>query len=96
MDSIDWELSELVATVAADLARDARLDPQSGDEVCIDGIIRRIVRREDQMVWCSSGNRRYPMLLTRWQNWCRESGAEAQSTPRHIRKPKNQKINDER
>jgi hypothetical protein len=72
MDSIDRELSELVVADGADLARDPRIDPRPGDEVWIDGIIRRIVHGENQMVWCTSGNRRYSMLVTRWQKWSAE------------------------
>ena len=58
-------------------SRDPRSDPRPGDEVQIDGIIRRVVRRDDQVVWCESGNRRYQMLLARWQKWCAEYGEGA-------------------
>ena len=51
-------------------ARDPRTNPQPGDEVRIDGLIRRVVRIQDGIVWCQTGNRRYQMLLTRWQKWC--------------------------
>lgn len=59
------------------MTRDPGTDPQPGDEVRIEGLMRRIIRRDDQLgiVWCQSGGRRYQMLLTRWQKWCEMSGA---------------------
>ena len=57
--------------------RDPRIDPQPGDEVRIDGVIRRVVRLDDGIVWCQSGNRRYQMLLSRWQKWCETYGEVA-------------------
>jgi hypothetical protein len=57
--------------------RDLRIDPEPGDEVRIDGLIRRVVRLDDGIVWCQSGNRRYQMLLSRWQKWCAEYGEVA-------------------
>jgi hypothetical protein len=54
--------------------RNPRIDPQPGDELRIDGLPRRVVRVDDGIVWCQSGNRRHQMLLTRWQKWCEAYG----------------------
>lgn len=52
--------------------RDPRIDPLAGDAVNIDGQLRRVILREGDLVWCQSGNRRFPIKLQRWQKWCQE------------------------
>jgi hypothetical protein len=37
------------------ITRDPRVDPQRGDEVRCGGLLRRVIRREGEMLWCRSG-----------------------------------------
>src|SRR6185312_5179657 len=34
------------------ITRDPRVDPQRGDEVRCGGLLRRVIRREGEMLWC--------------------------------------------
>jgi hypothetical protein len=59
-------------------ARDPRIDPQPGDEVRGDDmVIRRVIRRKVDMLWCETWKRCYRMRLDTWQKWCEQSGARA-------------------
>jgi hypothetical protein len=60
------------------MTRDPRTDPQRGDEVRIAGLLRRVVRVDDEIVWCQSGDRRHMMLLSRWRKWADSSGSSDQ------------------
>ncbi len=52
-------------------SRDPRIDPQAGDEVRgVDGQLRNVIRREDDLLWCQDGAMRYRTTLQRWQEWC--------------------------
>lgn len=57
--------------------RNPRVDPESGDELRGSGQIRRVIKREGDMLLIDGGRRRYWMSLDRWQEWCEKSSAVA-------------------
>jgi hypothetical protein len=57
-------------------ARDPRADPQPGDELLGRGELRRVVRREGDILWCQAGAIRYKTMLQGWHEWCRKSAEE--------------------
>ena len=56
--------------------RDPRIDPQPGDKIRGGPMMRRVIRREGDMLGCETWGKRYRMRLDNWQKWCKESGAE--------------------
>ena len=58
------------------IARDPRVDPQPGDELLGRGQLRRVVRREGDILWCQDGAIRYKTTVLGWQEWCRKSAEE--------------------
>jgi len=52
------------------ITRDPRVDPQRGDEVRCGGLLRRVIRREGEMLWCRSGGMPYRIRLQIWRRWC--------------------------
>jgi len=52
------------------ITRDPRIDPQRGDEMRCGGLLRRVIRREGNLLWCRSGGIPYPIRLQLWQKWC--------------------------
>ena len=59
------------------VARDPRLDPQTGDEFRGGPWLRRVIRRDGDGLVCQTGLRRYRMRVTAWREWCEKSGAKA-------------------
>jgi hypothetical protein len=55
------------------ITRDPRIDPQRGDEMRCGGLLRRVVRREDAILWCRSGGMPYRIRLDVWRKWCTPS-----------------------
>ncbi len=53
----------------ASLTRDPRIDPQRGDEMRCGGLLRRVLRREGEMLWYRSGGIPYQFRLQQWQKW---------------------------
>jgi hypothetical protein len=51
--------------------RDPRIDLQSGDELRgVDGQLRKVTRREGDLLWCQDGTALYRTTPQRWQEWC--------------------------
>jgi hypothetical protein len=57
------------------LTRDPRTDPRPGDELRFNGQVRRVIRREGDLLYCQDGAIRYKIRLLGWQGWCARSGA---------------------
>jgi hypothetical protein len=58
------------------ITRDPRLDPQRGDEARCGGLIRRVIRREGDLLWCQSGGMPYRFKLQLWQKWQYSAGLD--------------------
>lgn len=56
--------------------RDPKIDPQPGDELRRGGNIRRVIRREVELVYCRDGAMSYRIKLKRWQEWCGRSDVQ--------------------
>ena len=59
------------------MTRDPRSDPQSGDELRSNGVIRRVFEREGERLLIDGPRTRYWMRVDRWREWCKNSRAEA-------------------
>jgi hypothetical protein len=55
--------------------RDPRTDPQPGDEVRVDNLIRRVVERDGERVFVHALRTHYWMRMDRWQEWSKHSDA---------------------
>jgi hypothetical protein len=71
-------LEKTFNAVRPDPTPDPRTDPQPGDEVRDTLTIRRVIRRDGDMLICESWQRRYRMRVHRWQKWCEEKRAQAE------------------
>ena len=58
------------------MTRDPRTDPQPGDEVRVDGKIRRVIERHGDMLRCETFGIRHKIRLERWREWCEKSGTQ--------------------
>jgi hypothetical protein len=67
------------------ITRDPRTDPQPGDELpgC-GGQIRRVIRREGDMLWCEDGAMRYKTTVEYWRD---QSSEQARNSTHGIRDP---------
>ena len=54
---------------SVNVTSDPRTDPQPGDEICVGGQIRRIIRRDGDYLWCQDGAVRYKTSVQRWNEW---------------------------
>jgi hypothetical protein len=59
--------------------RDPRTDPQPGDEIRLQGSIRRVTWRRGERLRCQSGAMRFPLSLRSWQEWCRKTDPAVQA-----------------
>jgi hypothetical protein len=57
------------------MTRDPRTDPQPGDEVRVDDLIRNVIARDGERVFVHGPRTHYWMRLGRWQKWCEKSWA---------------------
>jgi hypothetical protein len=62
----------LMSTLAV---RDPFIDPQPGDEVGVDAVIRHVIERDCERVFIHGPRTHYLMRLDHWQEWCRHRGA---------------------
>ena len=65
------------------MIRDPRTNPQPGDEIRgRGGQLRRVNRRDGDILWCQDGSIRYKTTVQRWREWSRR----AQNNPEIPRK----------
>ena len=57
------------------MTRDPRTDPQPGDILRGDGKVRRVIKRDGDLLICETFGRRYRMRVDSWRDWCAKSGA---------------------
>ena len=69
-----WEDHER-SKVAQEATRDPGSDPQPGDILRGDGKIRRVIKRDGEILICETGGKRYRMRVGSWRAWCEKSGA---------------------
>ena len=57
------------------MTRDPRTDPQPGDEVRVDTLIRKLIERDGERVFVHGYRTHYWLHLERWRAWCEKSSA---------------------
>jgi hypothetical protein len=59
------------------MTRDPLSDPQPGDELQSNGVIRGVFKREGEKLLIDGPRTRYWMRVDHWREWCNNSRAEA-------------------
>jgi hypothetical protein len=61
------------------MTRDPRIDPQPDDELRgRSGNLRRVIRRDGDLLWCQDGTVRYKTTLQRWREWSTENSEQTE------------------
>jgi hypothetical protein len=71
------------------MTRDPRIDPEAGDELHDRvGQLRRVIRRDGDILWCQGGTMRYRTTVQRWREWSIDNSEQAGSFTLGIRDPR--------